>query len=303
MNNGIAPEEPAGMFAEEATSLELYKPNQLGVPASPGQSYSAMGALATLDTSVVTARAFPRDVGAVLGVIKSLACSNADVAGGMSYVLDRQGKKVIGASIRLAEIVAVCWGNLSVTSDVKPIGPNDEFVIATATVRDLQTNASTTVSVPRSIMTSPKNGAPKRYSTDMIATTSAAAQSIARRNAILSVVPRVFIEQIRQDAAKVARGEAKSLEEQRTKILERMKVVTGIMDEKRILAAIGRTSIVEVTEDDLTAWIAMGQSIKAGEHPVEHYFPLPDPPAGAAAKGIAALRPKAAADAPEAPAE
>jgi hypothetical protein len=56
---------------------------------------------------------------------------------------------------------------------------------------DTQLNDCELSQVRRSIMTSGKAGAiPRPFSADMIATTVMAAQAIARRNAILALVPK-----------------------------------------------------------------------------------------------------------------
>ena len=66
---------------------------------------------AELDTQITTARAFPRSVQTAINDINQLATMNEQMAGECVYALPRSGKPLRGPSIRLAEIIAQCWGN------------------------------------------------------------------------------------------------------------------------------------------------------------------------------------------------
>ena len=101
------------------------------------------------------------------------------VALSMFYSLPRAGKQIIGASIRFAEIVAPCWKNCAVASRV--VGDATDTVTAQGIFIDYEANLRNSIEVPRRI--TDKDG--RRYNADMIVTTSNAAMSIARRNAVL----------------------------------------------------------------------------------------------------------------------
>src|SRR5690606_27219325 len=111
----------------------------------------------------------------------------------------------------------------------------------------------------------------KRYDDDMITVAGNAGCSKAMRNAILKVVPRAYIEKVYNKAKEVAIGKAISLDAQRMQAFEYIKKM-GI-PEDRILAAINRPSIKDVSVDDIVALRGLATSIKDGELTIEEAFP------------------------------
>ncbi len=99
-----------------------------------------------------------------LKLAQSLACLDQETAAGMFYTLTRGGKKIMGPSTRLAEIVAGAWGNMRVDAGVESTDTN--LLTAVATCWDLETNVAIRVRVQQRI--TDKNG--KRYGDDMIVT-------------------------------------------------------------------------------------------------------------------------------------
>ena len=68
-------------------------------------------AIAEAQAKMVIAKRFPRDEYAAMQRILS-ACSRESLAQEAFYSYDRGGSKVTGPSIRLAEVLASCWGNV-----------------------------------------------------------------------------------------------------------------------------------------------------------------------------------------------
>jgi hypothetical protein len=99
---------------------------------------------------------------------------------------DRSGrqKNIEGPSVRFAEIISTAWGNLRVMGRIVEIG--DRWVTCEGVAHDLENNKAESVEVRRRI--TDRNG--RQYSDDMILTTCNAAVSIAKRNAILSCIPK-----------------------------------------------------------------------------------------------------------------
>lgn len=166
-------------------------------------SYSAM-VRSEIDMQIATAKAYPRTLSKVKERIVEMATIDKETAISCWYRLPRDGKQIEGESVRMAEIVAASYGNLRCQARV--IGIDEKFVTAQGVVHDLETNVAYSVEVRRRITT--KDG--RRFSDDMIVTTSNAGCSIAVRNAIFRVVPKALIASCRDAIYKTAFGDKKT---------------------------------------------------------------------------------------------
>lgn len=144
---------------------------------------------AEIDSTVATAKNFPRDMERALERVQKMATLTEAIAEECHYSLprtDKNGRRVNiqGPSIRFAEILASQWGNLRIASRVIDIGVKQ--VVAQGICLDLETNVAYDVEVRQSIVS--KNG--KRFSDDVVTTNANAAAAKAQRNAVLKAVPR-----------------------------------------------------------------------------------------------------------------
>lgn len=161
---------------------------------------------AELDTQITTAKMYPRDVEEAKNTALMLATMDNETAESCGYCLpprkDQQGKMVSikGPSIRLAEIMASCWGNLHVAS--RMIANDGKHITVEGVAWDLQRNVKLSSEIKRSICT--KDG--RTYGTEMQGVTANAATSIAIRNAIYRVIPKSFVNAIYEKAMKHALG-------------------------------------------------------------------------------------------------
>lgn len=142
-----------------------------------------------VDVQISTAHAYPRNEEAALNKMVKLSCMDIDTAADCFYKLERKkknGEKEIieGLSVRMAEIIAACWGNLRIQTRI--IGNDGKTITAQGICHDLETNVAVSKEVKRRITT--KEG--YTFSEDMQVVTGNAACSIAYRNAVLSVVPK-----------------------------------------------------------------------------------------------------------------
>lgn len=153
-----------------------------------------------IDIQIATAKRYPRNIEQAKNRIMELATQDKDIAYNCFYHLERtenkkdehgqwrEAKVVIeGLSVRMAEIIATCWGNLRCASRI--IGNDGKMITAQGVCHDLETNVAVSVENKRSITYS----SGKTYSQDMQVVTGNAASSIAFRNAVLKVVPKVVI--------------------------------------------------------------------------------------------------------------
>ena len=153
-----------------------------------------------IDIQIATAKRYPRDIEQAKKRIMELATQDKDIAYNCFYHLERTENKkdehgqwrevkvvIEGLSVRMAEIIATCWGNLRCASRI--IGNDGKMITAQGVCHDLETNVAMSVENKRSILYS----SGKTYSQDLQVVTGNAASSIAFRNAVLKVVPKVVI--------------------------------------------------------------------------------------------------------------
>ena len=231
-------------------------------------STGALGQLAKaeVDMQIATAKRYPRDIHKSRDEAMGLATLDEDTATSMYYALPRGGKRILGPSSRLAEVIVYSWGNIRAQAIVTDIG--EKFITALGTCLDLEKNVAAQVEVRRRI--TDRNG--KRYDDDMIMVTGNAACSIAFRNAVFKVVPFALIKPIYDAAQETSVGKAKSMDERRRGAVEWFGKL-GISEE-RILKTIGRRSMDEVTPDDLVVLKGLSTAIKDGDTTIEEAFPM-----------------------------
>lgn len=174
---------------------------------------------AEIDQQIATARRYPRSVTAVMRQIETLATLDEETAAECIYQLPRDGKKIIGPSVRFAEIVAQSWGNCRVAARITNEGKT--HLEATGVYHDLETNMAIARSVP--VRITKANG--QRYGDDMVGTASAAGTSKALRNAILAGVPKGVWRSAFAKVQEVARGTAATLTTRRREALTAFKAI------------------------------------------------------------------------------
>lgn len=261
---------------------------------------------AMLDVQVSTAKQYPRSVQRFQSDLAAWATLNKETALECFFSMPRDGKNVIGPSIRFAELIQAAYGNLIVESQI--VDEGHSFVVVSATCRDLERNIASRAQVRRNIMTSAKQGRPaKRYGDAMIETTIMAASAIARRNAIFQIVPKALWSPIWEKAREVARGDSKTFAERRGAALKALAELGA--DPKNIKAFLGGKEAKDMTADDLLLLEMKWRAIHNGEATAQEAFPdpIPDTPEDgrSAQRATDALRNAKPAEpkAPKAPAD
>jgi hypothetical protein len=222
---------------------------------------------AAIDVQISTAKAYPRNIKRATENAIAIVTMDLDTAKTCTYSVPRGGKAITGPSVHLAKILAQVWGNLRI--DAKVVSIEDRQLTSEAVCFDLENNLAIKTQVKRSIM-----GSKGRYNDDMITVTGNAANSIALRNAVLSVVPRAIVDKVYNAAKHTITGDVSD----NTKLIaKRKKVIDGLKDtynvtESEILSAIGRAAIDHITGDDLVVLIGIGTAIKDGDTTVDLAF-------------------------------
>lgn len=223
---------------------------------------------AELDVQISTAKAYPRNQKMFIENAIALATMDEETAESCFYCLVRTGREgrteIKGASIRLAEIAASCWGNIHAATR---ISENDgKFVTAEGVAWDLEKNVKIKSEVKRRI--TGRNGLP--FSDDMQAVTGNAACSIALRNAIFKVIPKALIDRVYAAAVSYSVGDQKTIASKRVAVFDRFNKL-GIPTSK-ILDFFNKKSIEEFNAEDIGILIGVGTSIKDGLLSIDDAF-------------------------------
>jgi len=222
---------------------------------------------AMIDVQIATAKNFPRNIKKSTENAIAIVTLDAETAKTCTYSVPRGGKPITGPSVHLAKILAQVWGNLRV--DAKVVSIDDRQVTSEAVCFDLENNLAIKTQVKRSIV-----GKTGRFTDDMITVTGNAANSIALRNAVLSVIPRPVVDKVYNAAKATLTGD---VSDETKLIAKRTQVLNGLKDtysvkEDDILFAIGKASVSHITADDLVVLIGIGTAIKDGDVTVEQAF-------------------------------
>jgi len=185
------------------------------------------------------------------------------------FDLPRGGKKIIGPSIRFAELVCAAWTNIVVDTSI--VAEERDHVIVAATCRDLQRNIAQRAQIRRSIVDSKG----RRYRPDLIQQAVQAASAIARRNAIFQVVPKALW----QPMWEKARALALAGNEGETFTEKRKRIQKGLADAGCVSAhikhAMGGKEPKDLSADDVLVLELALRRITANESTPEQEFPRP----------------------------
>lgn len=223
---------------------------------------------AFIDMQIATAKAYPRNIRRATQNATAIVVVNQETAKICNYSVPRGGKAITGPSVHLAKILAQCWGNMRI--DAKVVNIDQTHVTSEAVCFDLENNLAIKTQVKRLIVG--KGGI--RFSEDMITVTGNAANSIALRNAVLSVIPKGIVDEVYSAAKKAITGD---ISDSVKLMAKRKQVVDGLKDgfnvtEKEILSAIGKASIDFITGDDIVTLTGIGTAIKDGDTTIDEAF-------------------------------
>lgn len=257
---------------------------------------------ASLDVQITTAKAYPRNIAQcaqeMMAIVESLTPEDAE---SMNYCMPagkENGKQVfaVGPSVRLAEIVRASWGNLRLKSTL--FEPGEKSIVAESTVWDLEKNTAVSIQKPRSI-----TGKFGRYSENLITKTQLAAQSIAGRDAIFAIVPRVIVDALARRAKEIAeaKDKDKGADERRQKLISYFaeKGVTIQM----ILSLFELADVSEITPKHMSDLRGIAAAIRDGVSTVAECFPEKPANIDSADKLKEALAKKTAQPSEESPPE
>lgn len=220
---------------------------------------------ANVDSQVVTAKQYPRSIRRSIDNSIVMATMDAETAQSCGYALPRGGKPITGPSVHLAKIIVSNWGNMRTESKVVQI--TDKQIISRGTAWDLETNVASAFEVRRNIVDSKG----KRFSDDMITVTGNAANSIAYRNAVFSVIPKAMVDKVYKAAQKYITGDLSDEEKlikRRTDAINYFNDEYGIT-EAEVIKLCGKHTVQQIKANEIALMLGMVQSLKDGDTTVD----------------------------------
>ena len=213
---------------------------------------------AALDPGILTAKSFPRNIVQCVQNVISIIKSDEDLASSCYYSLPPgkgQEKGFQGPSVRLADMFCYQWGNLEAGTRV--VSNDGKQIVVEGFAYDLEKNNRISVQISKSILY--KNG--QTYTNTMQATTIAAAQAIAYRNAIFKVIPFMYIDKVCKMAMDEVASMAKNIEyvEKAIKSLEKYNVMP-----MQVLGYFNKQTLKELTTAEIQEMIGIGISLRDG---------------------------------------
>lgn len=220
---------------------------------------------ASVDSQVATAKQYPRNITRSINNSIAMATMDNETAQSCGYALPRGGKPITGPSVHLAKIIVSNWGNMR--TEAKVVQITDKQIVSRGIAWDLETNVASAFEVRRSIVD--KYG--KRYSDDMITVTGNAANSIAYRNAVFSVIPKAVVDKIYNSSKKFITGDLSDEEKlikRRTDAIKYFNDEWGITEEE-VIKICGKQTVNQIKSDELALLIGITQSLKDGDTTVD----------------------------------
>ena len=250
----------------------------------------ASRAIAEAQSKLYIAKTFPRDEAEAVNKMKR-ACSRQSLAEKAFYSFPRAGQNITGPTIRFAEELARCWGNIDY--GIKELSQDDGKSEMQAYAWDLETN---TQSVQNFTNPHKREKSDKR-TRQVVMEDLTSQRDIYENNAnmatrrlrarILAVLPAWFVDEAIQACQATLRGDGKaSFDERKSNLItefDRLGVDASML--KKYL----KHDAMTMDTDEFLDLIGVFNSIKTGERKAREWFD-PDNTTGATAALTDALK-------------
>lgn len=257
--------------------MKVDAPNAPSTPALPFDSINqgtvaieASRAIAEAQGKLVIAKRFPRDEVRSYAMAME-ACQRPSMAAKAFYSFPRGGQTVEGPTIRFAEELARCWGNIDY--GIKELSQDDGKSEMQAYAWDLETNAQSVQN-----FTNPHQ---REQGKKMVTLTSqrdiyennANMATRRLRSRILAILPAWFVEDAINECKKTLAGQND------TPLIDRVKKMVvqfaklGVTQEQ--IETRLKRKIDSMTADDLVEYVGIYNAIKGGESKVAEWFEAP----------------------------
>lgn len=220
----------------------------------------ASRAIAEAQAKLVIAKRFPRDETLAYQKIAE-TCSRRDLAEKAFYSYSRGGSIVSGPSIRLAEELARCWGNIDY--GIKELSQDDGKSEMQAYAWDLETNAMSVQNFTSPHIREVKGKAKRLTSQRDIYEINANMGARRLRARILAIIPAYIVEMAITECRKALAG--KSDEPLIDRINNMVVAFAKLGVTKEQIETRLKRKVDTMTVDDLTDYIGIYNSIKEKE--------------------------------------
>lgn len=265
---------------QETQEIKQYAPNmptmQGGVMAQMDNinqgtvAIEASRAIAEAQGKLVIAKRFPRDEVAAYNKVAQ-ACQRKGIAEKAFYKYSRAGSSVEGPTIRFAEELARCWGNIDY--GIKELSQDDGKSEMQAYAWDLETNAMSVQNFTNPHIREVGGKAKKLTSQRDIYEINANMGARRLRARILAILPSDLVEMAITECKKtlVGRNDEPLIDRVKKMVVAFGKIgVTQEMIEKRL-----NRKVETMTADDFTDYIGIFNAIKQGESKIADWFSAP----------------------------
>ena len=227
----------------------------------------ASRAIAEAQGKLVIAKRFPRDE--VQSYAKAMeACQRPTMAAKAFYSFPRGGQTVEGPTIRFAEELARCWGNIDY--GIKELSQDDGKSEMQAYAWDLETNAQSVQN-----FTNPHQ---REQGKKMVTLTSqrdiyennANMATRRLRSRILAILPAWFVEDAIAECKRTLSGQNDTplIDRVKKMVVQFAKLgVTQDMIEKRL-----KRKVDTMTSDDFVEYVGIYNAVKGGESKIADWF-------------------------------
>ena len=227
----------------------------------------ASRAIAEAQGKLVITKRFPRDE--VQSYAKAMeACQRPTMAAKAFYSFPRGGQTVEGPTIRFAEELARCWGNIDY--GIKELSQDDGKSEMQAYAWDLETNAQSVQN-----FTNPHK---REQGKKMVTLTSqrdiyennANMATRRLRSRILAILPAWFVEDAIAECKKTLAGQNDTplIDRVKKMVVQFAKLgVTQEMIEKRL-----KRKVDTMTSDDFVEYVGIYNAVKGGESKIADWF-------------------------------
>ena len=226
---------------------------------------------ASIDMQIATAHAYPRSMARFKQRAIEIATIDEETARSCIYRrevgTDRNGQVEYaeGMSVRMAEIVSTCYGNLRVGARI--VSQTERQVVAQGVAHDRESNLLCTSEVIESTVT--KNGKP--YSERMRITVAKAALAKARRDAIFQVVPKALARPVEAAVRKLLFGQSFSMSQWRERIKQWVSRLP--IDAKRVWHALGVDGVEDLGQELIEQLVGIKTALAEGDMSLDDAFP------------------------------
>jgi len=274
---GVALVEEETAIVEKAENQPIEAPNTSGSINLPTEKINqgtvaieASRAVAEAQGKLLIAKRFPRDeVAAYAKAIQ--ACQRPTMASKAFYAYPRGEKTVEGPTIRFAEELARCWGNIDY--GIKELSQDDGKSELQAYAWDLETNAQSVQNFTNPHQREVRGKMQSLTSQRDIYENNANMATRRMRARILAILPAWFVEDCIAECKRTIAGQndAPLIDRVKKMVVQFAKFgVSQEMIERRL-----KRKVETMTADDFTEYIGIFNAIKGGESKVAEWFEAP----------------------------